>query len=334
MAMVKLNTIIISNSNIQIVRLISLKYGDINILQEPIIMSKYDNLYFVYVNIPDEYMNKELMYEIEVIDKLPKEIYEWMPESLVLYNKYVVSGNIFLYSPQFRDYKYVKRMLVTLTGRYELVNNPKQDDYSDPTGQLNFLFNSAQRWLDEKADITKFIGFLYKELPAGQDWISFNGVRYIRRIYEIGDNKEVKSIPFLIMASSMVPEQLGNTLTQQQKDELGLPNDMYNTEHYPTKIVYVKPEDKNRKILIECYYYSQPLERDSDISFWTVQAPELLVKTAYMKMNEFYNNIEHANYLRQDIISSLIELRNNYTAEMWESIPYHNMKMEGEPIWQ
>lgn len=334
MAYITLSTSISSNTLIQNVTISSLTDGVNEILQQPIPMTKYGSIYTAQLEVPDIYINKTLTYTITIQDLAPEQLEEWMPPDLRIANQYSISGQIFIYSPTVFDYKYCKRMFVLLTGRYDMVANPLEDNYTDVLGQLNLLFNSAQQWLDEQADMHKFIGFIYKELPANQDWIDFKNVRYIKKIFELKEDNTLSPVSFVVTASSMVPYQLGDILTEEQKQTLNLPDIVYDLTHYPTRIVYIPPIDKDRKLLVECYYYSPKLERDSDISFWTMQAPEILVKTAYMKLQEFNNNLEHAQFLRQDVLAYVNELRKDFIAEQWETIPSYNMKLEGNLLWQ
>lgn len=293
------------------------------ILAENINLIPIQNTYFVDLDIHSKYLGMTAKYSLKITDTVPNTV-----DYPDISNSYTIQGEVFLKGTVYKDYLYCKKMFCNLTGRYDLFVDPLNDNYTDAKGIVGMLFNSAQRWLENRVDLNKMMGFYYYNLPANQGYIEFSNFKYVKRVLQINEDC-IPPIPltFLTQATGFVPEQLGEVLSQDIKDKLGFPDYFYNPSHFPVKSIYVEPVNKNRIILIESYYYSKELQKDNDVSLWTMQYPDILVKAVCKEMEVYNNNLDMARMYETVVMGELIEIEKNSVAEQMNAFSPSQMTM-------
>ncbi len=177
----------------------------------------------------------------------------------------------------------VRRLLVDISGRYDLVRDAANGDYTD-LGRANLFINEAQRWLDRRLPHHKSKAKLYKDVGIGQNCITFTQARSVQDVFEVtveDGHACYTRIDWSTLRVGLAPDQYA-------LDELGdLPdgaeNITFGKAHWPVHSIYIYPNDESaRVVLIEANWYCPRLVNDPDQSFWTVQHPLLLAHTAQM----------------------------------------------------
>lgn len=303
---------------------------EIPLLDNPIILnySSTDNLYYSdFIEVSDEYANREATYIVNVYDTLPTDV-----DYPKIENKFLIGGKVYLKANIIKDYLYCKRLFCHLTGRYDLFVDPLKNDFADVKGIVELVFNSGQNWIETQLDIGSLMGFMYYRLPAYQSSIEFKNVRYIKKVVELVNGK-YNEIPFYAQAIGMVPDQRGNELSNDIKQKLNFPEYYYTIESLPFKAISVEPTDYDRDIIIQCYYYSKKLIEDSDVNFWTIEYPDILVKSAIRELEIYMGNYDKAQIYELELLKRLNEIRKDFVAHKYGSLMPNQMVMEGPNLW-
>ena len=184
---------------------------------------------------------------------------------------------------------HVIAILVEESGRYDLV-----DTEGVPSSRAYFIVNAAQKLLDGYFGHPKEDAWLIKTVAAEQALITFAGARYVQGVFHNGAT--VKWWP---------------AFHDHETEEA----------HWPLKAIEVTPAETERELHIRASWKSTELTDADDVSFWTVQEPELLVVASQYQMEVHHKNTQGQN----DFFAPIqIRLRNLYNDMMRE-------KMAGPP---
>ncbi len=312
----------------------SIKVSNIELLQRDIKLqySQVDNFYFADdIVVDDTYANQEAEYRLLIEDTLPTDD----PNYPQIVNKFTIIGKLYLKYEIFKDYLYCKRLFCQLTGRYDLFADPLKNDYRDIKGIVELLFNSGQKWIETQLDIGSLMGFMYYRLPANNGTIEFKNIRYVKKVVELRDDRYIE-LPFCAQAIGLVPEQREDgehPLSEDIRERLGYPNYYYTADGLLYRAIVVEPVDYDRDIIIQCYYYSKRLMEDKDMNFWTVEYPDVLVKSAIRELEIYMGNFDKAQMYEIELMKRLNEIRKDFVAHTYGSIKPNQMVMEGRNIW-
>ena len=252
----------------------------------------------------------------------------------------------------------IRRKLIELSGHYELAKNPEGGDWSD-TG-ANYHINSAIRSLDNAFTYHKSDAWLYKRLAAGDVVVSLDFARYIREVWIVSEGKRVKlsKVSFEELRTAypeadittidagtpaywapaiagLAPEQLSET--RQSLEALGLEDlDLielraHHFRHFPIRnIVVMPPPSVAYTVEVLAAWYSPELTLDTDVCFWTVNYPSLVVRSARRELElDLHRNTQGYQDFDAPIFEELRQIYHNMIAEEVASVSPENMCMEG-----
>lgn len=205
----------------------------------------------------------------------------------------------------------VRRILVDISGRVDLVRDAANGDYTD-LGKANFYLNQAQNWLDRRLANAKGAAKLYKTLAANASMVSFTRARYVKRVWHILDELGTRQlVGWSTLNAGLAPDQASETAVTLPD---AAPTTLFGN-HWAYKAIYITPEDQNRDLLIEAEWYCPKLVNDGDRSFWTVEEPLLLVHAAMMLMEVGMRNTQGVNDFAGPIQDDLVKIYHDVVAE-------------------
>lgn len=211
----------------------------------------------------------------------------------------------------------IRKMLVQETGRYDLVRDGFNDDFTD-TGRADKYINEAQKWLDRRLPHHKSRSKLYKTVAAAESMITFGHARSVKEVYWYNtDTRAWEYLPWATLDAGLAPDHLLATVPPAALTDLpaGASNVVFG-QHWPTNAIYVNPDDeKSRSVLIIADWYCPPLTADTDKSYWTMQHPFLLVRAASMLMEQGMRNTAGVKDYMDPIIDDLRQIYFDLTAE-------------------
>lgn len=218
-------------------------------------------------------------------------------------NTYYVSG-VIVEQPLFDPTTLygVRRLLVDISGRVDLVRDASMGDYSD-MGLANIHINQAQRWLDRRLGRRDSETVLTLTLPPGESVLSFTHTRYVTGVYELTREQRRKR---LWWSPSPINEAPDST---EQKD-------------YLLNAVQVKPVDVERVVQVTAAWYSPTLVHDLDRSWWTVQHPLLLAQTAMMQLEISMRNKQGVADMMAPIIDDVEKIYHDLVEEEQSGPPW------------
>lgn len=189
----------------------------------------------------------------------------------------------------------VIELLIQASGRDDLVSSE-----GVPSASLWFHLNSAQRMLDRDLGYPKEDAWLCKTVPAGETLVTFKAVRYVKGVYYEKTPINWKPVFFDI---EYVPEE--------GEEE----------SHWPVKAIEINASDEEREIKILAAWHSESLSDEEDISFWTVQEPNLLILATMYQFEVYHRNTQGQNDFIVPIKAELKSLYNDMIAEQMEGSP-------------
>lgn len=235
----------------------------------------------------------------------------------------------------------VRQKLVKDSGHYNLVVDGMNSDWTD--NGANDLINQGQRWLDRKFEYDKQQAWYTQVLSQGQSLLTFAKARYIERVQiatttdgriEL-DRKnffdlqtEYKTVPLSSVEESqplywcplvpgLAPELYSETSGSLTTDGV-VDIDFYQYgNHYLTSaIMILPPPEQDYTVKVLARWLSKELSDDADVSFWSVNAPELLVRAARLQLEtDLHRNPEGAMGFEQRLLDDLGDFYRDFKAE-------------------
>lgn len=172
---------------------------------------------------------------------------------------------------------------VDVAGRYDFVDG---DDV--PKDKAYLCLNAAQRWLDREVRQPNECAWLYKEVPAGETLIKFAHARYVKDVYS-----HMMQIPW-------------------QTVQFGLDTDDRNGL---TQGITIPKSERDRTIRILSAWYSPELTDTDDVSFWSAQHPELLIRAMQMQCEIDMRNTQGVNDFMEPLKYDCAQLYRDIVAE-------------------
>lgn len=206
----------------------------------------------------------------------------------------------------------VRKLLVDVSGRWDLVRNPAAGDYTDK-GLCKIYLNEAQKWLDQRLPYHKSRAKLYKDVALGENSVTFTSARAVQDVFVVNTDKSLQRIDWWTLPLGLAPDQA----SAEDYDDLptGAENVAFGN-HWPTHGIYFEPDDTAaRVLLVDAHWYSPALNLDTDKSFWTVEKPLLLVHTAIMLIESGIGNSTRVRELASVIQDDLQQIYHNLVEE-------------------
>lgn len=188
------------------------------------------------------------------------------------------------------------------TGRLDLVASAHHGDYTD-NGIVRHV-NAGQRWLDTHFEYKGDSAFIYKVLAAGQTIVTFNKARYIEEVFLMSNGGRRRALRFKNareLLTSVYPEVDQSEIDRGEPmywtlRPVGLAPEQYDLDaddllaagavdyqwlqygnyYLLDSIIVAPPPDQAYTLAIRGRYYSKELLLPADVSFWSVNRPELL----------------------------------------------------------
>ena len=163
-----------------------------------------------------------------------------------------------------------------------------------PSAQGFLYLNAAHRWLDRELGHTKEPGWLIKTVVANQELITFAQSRYVKGVYHNTTLLDWKRAYF---------------------DVDYVPGEGEDESHWPTQAIEITPSTSERTIRILAAWYSPKIETVEDISFWTVQHPDILMRALQMQAELDMRNSQGVRDIAEPLLHDVRQIYNDMIAE-------------------
>ena len=204
----------------------------------------------------------------------------------------------------------IRSRLIQETGRFDLVVDTTS--YADKGA--DFFIQQGQRFLDLNYDFKKAWAEKKITLQQGEYLLDVSDLRSIERLrFESADLgvyhltkvpidqlREYYGFEALLATSEVGLPQHYSIVVRRQSLES-------NTEANESKtLIVVQPRvDRALDFYIEGYFWSAPLEDDTDVSYWSIEHPGTLIQAAMYWMERYHRNTEgmrdHLMAIREDL---------------------------------
>jgi len=229
--------------------------------------------------------------------------------------------------------------LVRLSGHNELVADAASNDYTD--NGANYFVNAGQRWLDRQFEYKKAKTWLYKSLATGEYLVTFSKARYVSQVWAAlsdgtrrqlehrtetqyrstySDSLDVDSGAPLVWAPatvSLAPEHGEDDAADfATAGLLDYANIQFGDSYLVDAITVGPPVEATTTIQVLARWYSMDLADNADVSFWSVNEPNMLIRAARMVMEqELHRNKDGADAFKEDLLLDLVKLYHALVAE-------------------
>lgn len=223
---------------------------------------------------------------------------------------------------------YCKKWYIDESGREDRVRGPitgaPTDDYTDIS--CNRIGNAAQRLLDNLFPMFKTSLYKWVTLAANAEMVTLNLARHVEGVDQYdADSGTFAPLYWYSLICGLSPDQTGQPVSPLGETALTLPiarteQTVFGPSHWPLKAIYIPPDETEDRVLrIKCAWYNPTLRYDSDMSFWTVNFPEHLVKTMMLIDEGFSRNTSGYNDFVQPLIQDVMKVWHNEVREEWDS---------------
>jgi len=219
----------------------------------------------------------------------------------------------------------IRTKFIELSGRVDLVVDTT--DYVD--AGADFFINSGCRYLDRLENVPKSVAKMFKRVEEDDWYATFNDCRAIKEVYAADDDDrwalEKKELGWLMLEYSdvlsditsgdpkyyapailrQVPQGLGSVTMSQFVDEVvqtDINHMIYNG------IIWMPPCDETMIMEIQGLFYSEKLEVNTDVNFWTINDPLICVFAALRALEASYRNTEGVKDWERAITSEVVGL--------------------------
>ena len=201
----------------------------------------------------------------------------------------------------------IRKWFIADSGRNDLVN----DDGSD--NGANKYINAGQQFLDRLGVVQKRLAKSYYRLRPGQRDIVVKAARALEHVTVVYDGSRIlldkkteaevlAQFPSLSVGSGAPNayaifnnRMLDKTWTYEMPIESNIPQASYGNDSNSIGIMLLPAPDRTCVLEVIGVFYSNPLVKDSDQSFWSIRHPEVLVKAALFELETFFRNTEGAS---------------------------------------
>jgi len=219
----------------------------------------------------------------------------------------------------------IRTKFIELSGRVDLVVNTT--DYVD--SGANFFINAGSRYLDRLENVAKSPGKIYKRIEDGGWYATFNECRAVKKVYVTGDEgrREIdkKELGWLMLEypgvvsdlTTGIPRYYAPAILRSIPQSLGaVTMSQFVGEIVQTEIghatyngiIWMPPSDEAKIVEIQGLFYSEKLEVDKDVNFWTINDPLVCVFAALRALEVSYRNTEGVKDWERAIKSEVVGL--------------------------
>lgn len=199
----------------------------------------------------------------------------------------------------------LREQFVKLSGLYDLVVDTT--DWKD--NGADFYIQAGQNLLDRLRDTPKSSNTVFKELAAGEWYLTFSGCRSIQEVWinNATGRSELtkKDLPWLYQGFSSLISETGTGTPLYYCPARLRSTDPGDQTNLGTFFNYVKtgsddlrgililgPPDEAIVVEVQGLFYSDALAADANESYWTINWPETLIKAALYQVEVFNRNSE------------------------------------------
>jgi len=205
-----------------------------------------------------------------------------------------------------------RKLLVNLSGRFDLVKDTT--DYED--NGADFFLNAGHRMLDRLVTHSKSEGYSDVYLIEGIQEYALTDFLSVRQVQVTTDSG---AVTLKKISESEINEGLAEGASIPRfyslYTDIRSPLDRTRERRYQRLSIKIWPSPQEGLILKVFGRISKTLEEDEDFSFWTLQAPETLVRAALYQIESFHRNSQGMN----DFMNALMQDVRNLDYDIIES---------------
>lgn len=202
----------------------------------------------------------------------------------------------------------VRKKLVELSGRYDLVVDYEGGDYTD--NGANFFIQAGQRYLDRLLPFAFDQAEVSFPLAAGEyeltDITGFRAVKNVRLVGADGTQVYLTRMTKEDFRNEFGSETSFDALDQSTPAFYAVRNQRSSTpstdDEVSKSLLILPPPDQAVTIYVEGLFESASLTADANYSFWSLAHPDVLLQAALYKMEQFYRNTAGANDYRAALL--------------------------------
>jgi hypothetical protein len=231
----------------------------------------------------------------------------------------------------------IRDWFVKDSGRYDLITAAGADNGADK------YIKAGMQWLDRRAKFLKQQGKIYRTLAAGEYLVKLETCRVVSDVWvgteDAGlsrlrrvDVRELRELYVKPFGNITQGEPLMYTQTSLREAEALTPVEgltgfrtVDDEWHDYVALILLPPPDEEYHVEIHGEFFSLPLSDDADENFWTLHAPNVLVKAGLRELEAFYRNYSGVNDWTNSILQDLFEIEKDFVASEYGYID----KMEG-----
>jgi hypothetical protein len=205
----------------------------------------------------------------------------------------------------------LRQKFVEMSGRYDLVVNTSA--WAD--NGANFYINAGQRWLERQVTLPENTAKIFEALTAGNYAITFqHSCRAIQSVFV--ENKTdryeltkitLKQLKKLYSEPANVTERgapaywapaelraVETTAKNSLATFIDSTHAETDTKYNYSGIIVVPPVDETYVVTISGLFGQKVLTVDADTNWWTLEAPDTLLKAALYQLESFSRGTENA----------------------------------------
>ena len=223
--------------------------------------------------------------------------------------------------------KDIRQEFVRQSGRYDLTDEDGANQGAD------FYIRAGQLWLDRASEQKRDFGRAFSLTEPGNYIVRFPLCRSIHEVWvfdlEKGHKLRKKSLSELKLQFQKPFEHVDQTLPQYfcpanfqlagdakpYFDAFSSRADIISSWQAYEGVILMPVPDRQYQVEIWGKFYSQKLESDEDVSFWSLHYPHILVMAAQRALEVFYRNTQGVQDWTMAIQSELLTLEHDHIEE-------------------
>jgi hypothetical protein len=246
------------------------------------------------------------------------------------------------------DLRTVRKNFIAASGRLDLVKKDGSNNGAD------WFINAGQRLLDRMIELPQMQNSFVRVMPPGgytvlvedcrvvqEVWVDIDGV--MKRLTLLSHSDAMQKFPKIISArntslmpniqldagttyagtplyycryaASPSPRQQNLLFAGNTTNTAGMLGSQFGDLFNQTALMILPPVETQLAVKVVGIFYSVLLSDDGQITFWTMQAPDILVHAAMYQLEVFYRNMEGARGWMLAIQQALTGLDHDVVSE-------------------